>query len=556
MSSSGFLHRYFLNNGGRTLHKWIHYFDIYEKHFERFRGASPTVVEIGIYQGGSLTMWKEYFGAGCRIVGVDIDPACKAHEADGIDVIIGSQDDPAVIDRILATYGPVDIVIDDGSHMMKHMIATMNLLYPKISPTGVYLVEDVHTCYWDEYGGAPKKEGTFIETCKALVDDLNALHTRGGIAVSEFTRSTQSISFYDSIVVLERRPQGARQTCITAGMDRVEISADRVRLLDDLEAANRAAQVEREQRLGLERVHEEFKASAAAQVEAAMTQYRTLFDQQTALQNEMAELLRQRGEPGAPPQADPSSTIPFQCNICGSHEVAPAEAFGRELASCGACGSTVRMRSIVHLVSLALWGRSIPLPEFPVDKSIVGKGLSCWPLYADRLREKVSYTNTFYDEEPRLDITRIPEDMRASCDFLISTDVFEHVMPPVQRAFDGAFEILKPGGWLIMSVPFELGEATVEHYPDVTDIAILELGGEHLVVGRTADGDCRLHRNPVFHGGPGHTLEMRVFCRRDLEKHLAAAGFTNIAFLEESVPGPGIVLTENWSLPLVARKPL
>ena len=80
---SSFLHRYFLNNSHKRLHKWIHYFDIYETHFARFRGKAPVMVEIGVMGGGSLKMWKEYFGEGSRIVGVDINPDCKVHEGEG-----------------------------------------------------------------------------------------------------------------------------------------------------------------------------------------------------------------------------------------------------------------------------------------------------------------------------------------------------------------------------------------------------------------------------------------------------------------------------------------
>jgi hypothetical protein len=68
MNDTGFLHRYFLNNGYLRLHKWMHYFDIYEHHFARFRGKSPTVLEIGVKGGGSLAMWKR--GLTCDVEGV------------------------------------------------------------------------------------------------------------------------------------------------------------------------------------------------------------------------------------------------------------------------------------------------------------------------------------------------------------------------------------------------------------------------------------------------------------------------------------------------------
>jgi hypothetical protein len=145
MNDTGFLHRYFLNNGYLRLHKWMHYFDIYEHHFARFRGKSPTVLEIGVKGGGSLAMWKEYFGAGSHIVGIDIDPACKEHQSEDIEIHIGSQDDPNLIDHVVVENGVIDVVIDDGSHMMEHMLRTFNLLYDRISPNGVYFWSRIPT---------------------------------------------------------------------------------------------------------------------------------------------------------------------------------------------------------------------------------------------------------------------------------------------------------------------------------------------------------------------------------------------------------------------------
>jgi hypothetical protein len=216
---SSFLHRYFLNNSHKRLHKWIHYFDIYETHFARFRGKAPVMVEIGVMGGGSLKMWKEYFGEGSRIVGVDINPDCKAHESEGIEVFIGSQDDPALIDAIFAKYPHVDLVLDDGSHMMRHMIATFDLMYDRVQPKGVYMVEDTHTCYWSEYGGGLRREGSFMEFAKQKFDEINAVHSRGAVPVTSFTRSTACVACYDSVVVFERRPQGQRQAPITQAMD-------------------------------------------------------------------------------------------------------------------------------------------------------------------------------------------------------------------------------------------------------------------------------------------------------------------------------------------------
>lgn len=214
-SEDGFLHRYFLNNGGKRLHKWLHYFDVYERHLSRFRGRSPVMLEVGVFGGGSLAMWRDYLGPGAQIVGLDINPACKAHAGEGVDIFIGSQDDPALLAQILAKYPQIDIVLDDGSHVMQHMIATFQHLYPRVSANGVYLVEDTHTCYWDEYGGGLRRPGSFMEFVKDRLDEINAVHARGAIPVTGFTLATDAICCYDSVVVFERRRQGQRQAPIT-----------------------------------------------------------------------------------------------------------------------------------------------------------------------------------------------------------------------------------------------------------------------------------------------------------------------------------------------------
>lgn len=216
--NDGFLHKYFLNNSHKRLHKWIHYFDIYERHFSRFRGKAPVMLEIGVFGGGSLAMWKAFFGDDSRIIGVDINPECKAHEAPGVDIFIGSQDDPNLMDQVLEKHPHIDIVLDDGSHMMQHMIASFELLYERISPNGIYMVEDTHTCYWPEFQGGVKQPGSFMEFTKSKLDELNAAHTRDVIPISNFTKSTDHIAFYDSVVVFERRPQGHRQAPITTPM--------------------------------------------------------------------------------------------------------------------------------------------------------------------------------------------------------------------------------------------------------------------------------------------------------------------------------------------------
>jgi hypothetical protein len=205
--SAGTLRRYFEGNQGRQMHKWIHYFDIYEAHFQKFRGKSPTVLEIGVQHGGSLEMWKSYFGDGCRIIGIDIDPRCLALIEGGFEIHIGDQADPAFWKQITAEIPQFDIVIDDGGHFCNQQIVTFENLFRHVADQGVYLCEDTHTNYLRSHGGGLRKSGTFVEMAKCLVDQLHAWHSRDKetLVPDYYTENIASIHFYDSIVVFEKK---------------------------------------------------------------------------------------------------------------------------------------------------------------------------------------------------------------------------------------------------------------------------------------------------------------------------------------------------------------
>lgn len=205
---------FFNTNDGRIIHKWMHYFEIYHRHFSTYRGAKPTVLEFGVSHGGSLQMWKHYFGDGARICGVDINRKCKVVEEDGIEVFIGDQEDRQFFQKLVASLGPIQVLIDDGGHTMRQQITTFEEMYRSVSTPGVYLVEDVHTSYWKKWGGGIGKRSSFIEYSKRLIDNLNAWHIYrqktgwhfgGRISVNDFTTSTYSMTYYDSVLVFEKR---------------------------------------------------------------------------------------------------------------------------------------------------------------------------------------------------------------------------------------------------------------------------------------------------------------------------------------------------------------
>ena len=129
---------------GRGIWKWTHYFDVYHQHLKKFAGQEVHIVEIGIYSGGSLEMWREFLGPKCRIHGVDIAPECRSYEGNGTKVYIGDQADREFWKRFRAEVPRVDIVIDDGGHAPHQQIATLEELLPHLSPGGVFICEDIH----------------------------------------------------------------------------------------------------------------------------------------------------------------------------------------------------------------------------------------------------------------------------------------------------------------------------------------------------------------------------------------------------------------------------
>lgn len=179
------------NHTGRIINKWEHYFPIYEKHLTPWRNKSAVFIEIGISQGGSLQMWRRFFGPYATIIGVDINPTCTRYEERGINIRIGDQADPDFLGELLEEFGSPDIILDDGSHQMEHVAKTFEFMYPKISKNGLYIIEDLHTAYWEEFGGGLQCPNNFIHISKELVDRLYADYTRGQVE-PDFLHEIQS----------------------------------------------------------------------------------------------------------------------------------------------------------------------------------------------------------------------------------------------------------------------------------------------------------------------------------------------------------------------------
>ena len=211
------LEEWFNANRGPLLNKWLHYFDIYDRHFARFRGRDMVMLEIGVYHGGSLGMWKSYFGPGAKLVGVDINPRASKFADGQVDIVIGDQSDRGFLRELRTRYPRIDVLLDDGGHAMHHQIATFEEMFGGVAEDGVYMVEDTHTSYWAEFGGGLRAPGSFIEYAKQLADELNAWHVREWATTerSVFARSAWSLAFYDSIVAIEKRPKAPPEARLT-----------------------------------------------------------------------------------------------------------------------------------------------------------------------------------------------------------------------------------------------------------------------------------------------------------------------------------------------------
>jgi len=196
----------FYKHNDNLINKWDHYLDIYDQYFSRYRGSDVKILEIGISQGGSLQMWRKYFGNSAEIYAIDINPECSKFSDSGVEIFIGSQEDHNFLRKIKREIPKVDIIVDDGGHMMRQQIITFEEMFDHVKADGIYICEDLHTSYWSEFGGGYKKKDTFIEYSKNFIDYLNAWHSRNidKFSVNDFTKSVKSVHYYDSIIVIEK----------------------------------------------------------------------------------------------------------------------------------------------------------------------------------------------------------------------------------------------------------------------------------------------------------------------------------------------------------------
>lgn len=181
-------------------HKKDEFLEIYEDHLKGWKNKA-RMLEIGVQFGGSLKIWREYFGE-LDLVGVDILPECKKYETSGTKIIIGDQSDKSFLESL----GSFDIVIDDGGHTMIQQQNSFDVLFNNLSSGGIYIIEDVHTSYWRQFLDSKL---TTIDFCKNLVEDINA-EARKSPRNEDFPHienplPIKSIHFYESVIVIHKK---------------------------------------------------------------------------------------------------------------------------------------------------------------------------------------------------------------------------------------------------------------------------------------------------------------------------------------------------------------
>ncbi len=209
---TGKLKQLFIENVGLKTIKYYHYLDIYETYFQRYLGRPVNILELGVYEGGSLELYRKYFGDSANIFGVDILPGCKNIENENLvsncKIFIGDSGNIDFLNDLMARLPQIDIVIDDAGHKTSQQINAFKTIFPHINDNGVYICEDLHTNYWDEYLDTEKSFVEYIQERMQLVNTSFFKDNNKKVELQDdlWKDNVKSIYFANSIAVIEKRP--------------------------------------------------------------------------------------------------------------------------------------------------------------------------------------------------------------------------------------------------------------------------------------------------------------------------------------------------------------
>lgn len=208
---------YFYNNCNRIIDKWRHYFEYYDRYFNKFRSKQINILEIGVQNGGSAEMWRHYFGTGCTVYGIDIDNRCKQLENEWFRVYIGDQGDRAFLSNVKSECPKFDIIIDDGGHRSEQMIVSFEELFNQLKYGGIYWVEDLHCNYLNQFGGYIGTEYSFTNYLRKVIDNYH-LHSFEMDGIDrKYLANLGGIHFHESVIVIEKSLINIKSERVSSG---------------------------------------------------------------------------------------------------------------------------------------------------------------------------------------------------------------------------------------------------------------------------------------------------------------------------------------------------
>jgi hypothetical protein len=187
--------------------KWHHYLPLYEKYLMPYKNKSVKMLEIGVDDGGGLSLFKKFLGEKSKIYGIDIkSPPKEIHRNVG-KVFIGSQDDTKFLQKVFDKVGKIDILIDDGSHVINHIKTTMEFSLKYINDGGIYIVEDLHTNYFRFWNNNKFVSHDFFQFIKEIIDDIHVDFHNKELNHPEVSKYVNSVYIHNSFVAFTINPK-------------------------------------------------------------------------------------------------------------------------------------------------------------------------------------------------------------------------------------------------------------------------------------------------------------------------------------------------------------
>lgn len=216
------LEQLYAEHSGKVSDKWAIYLVEYGRIFGEYRNKPITLLEIGIQNGGSLEIWSKFFTNAQKLVGCDINPDCArlVYKDPRVAVVVGDANSDAV-QSIVLQHAPVfDVIIDDGSHRSSDIVKSFAKYFPNLADGGVFVAEDLHCSYWQEFEGGlfdPFSSITFFKRLadvvshehwgikKARVDILRGFFSKYDFQIDEdVLQHIHSVEFINSMCVIRK----------------------------------------------------------------------------------------------------------------------------------------------------------------------------------------------------------------------------------------------------------------------------------------------------------------------------------------------------------------